>query len=83
MEIYAEQLTPEHLLEYWEIEAVGGLADEPVRETVWRSKRLLPFQSANSAGTLLKTLRIRLPSLDQGAVEDLRDKIKRLEAGTA
>jgi hypothetical protein len=79
--VRTEDLTPEHLREFWFIHAVtidastGAVTGE---EAVWDSKRLVPFVGPESEGTLIKTLYVSVPSLEETDVQPLRDKIVRL-----
>jgi hypothetical protein len=79
MEIRTDDLTRDHLIEFSEIEAVSGLADEPVREVVWRSPRLAPTVSADTSRALMKTLRVRVRTLSQEHVGALIAKIEGFE----
>jgi hypothetical protein len=82
MEIRTDELTREHLAEFSEIEAVCGLADEPVREVVWRSPRLALRLVADGSSTLARTLRVRVRTLSEEQVGALIAKIEGLESGS-
>jgi hypothetical protein len=74
MEIRTDELTRDHLVEFSEIEVVCGLADEPVREVVWR--RTPSILSVD----LMKTLRVRVRTLSPEQVGALIAKIEGLES---
>jgi hypothetical protein len=71
-------LSREHLNDFWFIEAVAGFGDDATRELVWDSKRLLPFVGPNDAGTELKTLFVRVESLDKVSLQSIKAKIEQL-----
>jgi hypothetical protein len=79
MLVRTEDLTREHLREFWFIEAVTGDGDDAERMRVWESSRLLPFVGPEVKGTELKTLYVWVPSLEEADLQPLRDKIAALE----
>jgi hypothetical protein len=76
MEIRSDELTREHLVAFSEIEAVCGLADEPVREVVWRR----PLPPSSLTADLIKTLRVRVRTLSREQLGALVAKIEGLES---
>jgi hypothetical protein len=62
-----EELTDQHLKEYWSIFAIDDKED--FAREIWNSRRLLPFVSAQHEGTMVKQLYVRVPSLDDAGIE--------------
>jgi hypothetical protein len=81
-EIRIEDLRREHLKDFWFIEAIAGFGDGATRVRVWESNRLLPFVDQNHAGTEVRTLFVRVASLDEADLQPLNAKIEQLREGT-
>jgi len=74
-ETQIDELTPQLLRQAWFIDAVTG--HEAAR--VWDSKRLLPFVAPTHPGTQVKTLSVRVASLDEVGLRPLLAKIEQLD----
>jgi hypothetical protein len=82
-QIGMDNLTREHLRQYWRLEAVAGFDDETQREIVWESERQPSFLKWDSAASEMKTLFIRVPAITKSILESLKSLIAELEAHPA
>ncbi len=72
--VRTEDLTREHLRDFWFIDAIT----DGERMRVWESGRLVPFVGPEAKGTELRTLSALVPSLEEADLQPLMDKIAAL-----
>jgi hypothetical protein len=82
-QIGMDNLTRDHLRQYWRLEAVAGFDDETQREIVWESARQPPLSKWEGAASEMKTLFIRVPAITKSILESLKRLIAELEAHPA
>jgi len=71
--ITIDKLSAGHLEHYYSI-VVLDPSEEAMYE-VWKSNKLIPFVSADSAATEMKKLYVQVSKVDHQSIENIQDKI--------